>query len=101
MRKVLLLILLFNAIGLSSSEKGQVSPLNGIDIWWQTHGDSKNPAVLLIMGLNSNSKVWSEDLIQNLVEEDFYVVVYDNRDIGKSSWVTKEPFLISFIKILF
>ena len=100
MRKVLLLILLFNAIGLSSSEKGQTSPLNGIDIWWQAHGDSKNPPVLLIMGLNSNSKVWSEDLIQNLVEEDFYVVVYDNRDIGKSSWVTKEPFLISFIKIL-
>ena len=100
MRKVLLLILLFNAIGLSSSEKGQTSPLNGIDIWWQAHGDSKNPPVLLIMGLNSNSKVWSEDLIQDLVEEDFYVVVYDNRDIGKSSWVTKEPFLISFIKIL-
>ena len=100
MRKVLLLILLFNAMGLSSGEKGQTSPLNGIDIWWQAHGDSKNPPVLLIMGLNSNSKVWSEDLIQNLVEEDFYVVVYDNRDIGKSSWVTKEPFLISFIKIL-
>ena len=100
MRKVLLLILLFNAMGLSSSEKGQTSPLNGIDIWWQAHGDFKNPPVLLIMGLNSNSKVWSEDLIQNLVEEDFYVVVYDNRDIGKSSWVTKEPFLISFIKIL-
>ena len=100
MRKVLLLILLFNAMGLSSGEKGQTSPLNGIDIWWQAHGDAKNPPVLLIMGLNSNSKVWSEDLIQNLVEEDFYVVVYDNRDIGKSSWVTKEPFLISFIKIL-
>jgi pimeloyl-ACP methyl ester carboxylesterase len=87
-------------MGLSSSEKGQTSPLNGIDIWWQAHGDSKNPPVLLIMGLNSNSKVWSEDLIQNLVEEDFYVVVYDNRDIGKSTWVTEEPFLISFIKIL-
>ena len=100
MRKVLLLILLFNATGLSSIEKGQISPLNGIDIWWQTHGDPKNPPVLLIMGLNSNSKVWSEDLIQNLVEEDFHFVVYDNRDIGKSSWVTKEPFLVSFIKIL-
>ena len=100
MRKVLLLILLFNAMGLSSGEKGQTSPLNGIDIWWQAHGDAKNPPVLLIMGLNSNSKVWSEDLIQDLVEEDFYVVVYDNRDIGKSTWVTEEPFLISFIKIL-
>jgi len=100
MKKILLLILLFNTISLASSEKGQISPLNGIDIWWQTHGDPKNPAVLLIMGLNSNSKVWSQDLIQNLQNEDLYVIVYDNRDIGKSTWVTKEPFLISFIKIL-
>ena len=100
MKKILLLILLFNTISLASSEKGQISPLNGIDIWWQTHGDPKNPAVLLIMGLNSNSKVWSQDLIQNLQNEDLYVIVYDNRDIGKSTWVTKEPLLISFIKIL-
>ena len=99
MRKVLLLILLFNTLGLSSGEKGQVSPLNGIDIWWQTHGDSKNPAVLLIMGLNSNSKVWSEDLIQNLVEEDFHVVVGGRlscKAITKRAWLTlvTKPFFV-------
>ena len=93
MKKILLLILLFNTISLASSEKGQISPLNGIDIWWQTHGDPKNPAVLLIMGLNSNSKVWSQDLIQNLQNEDLYVIVYDNRDIGKSTWSLKSPYL--------
>jgi|TARA_B110000238_G_scaffold171458_1_gene189393 hypothetical protein len=52
MRKVLLLILLFNAIGLSSSEKSQTSPLNGIEIWWQTHGDPKN-RILLKFGVNA------------------------------------------------
>ncbi len=52
------------------------------------------------MGLNSNSKVWSEQFVQSIVEEGFYVIVYDNRDIGKSSWVTDEPALISFIKVI-
>lgn len=100
MKKVFLLISLLISFYLFSEEKGQITYLNGIDIWWQAQGDPKNPAVLLIMGLNSNSKVWSEHFIQNLVDEDFYVIVYDNRDIGKSTWVTEEPFLISFIKIL-
>ena len=100
MKKVFLLISLLSSVYLFSEEKGQITHLNGIDIWWQAQGDPKNPAVLLIMGLNSNSKVWSEHFIQNLADEDFYVIVYDNRDIGKSTWVTEEPFLISFIKIL-
>ena len=65
-----------------------MSQLNGVSLWWQDHGDPNHPAVLLIMGLNSNSKVWSEQFVQGIVEEGFYVIVYDNRDIGKSTWVT-------------
>ena len=30
------------------------------------------------MGLNSNSKVWPESVIQGIVDEGFYVIVYDN-----------------------
>ncbi|HIE49382.1 MAG TPA: alpha/beta hydrolase [Gammaproteobacteria bacterium] len=100
MKKVFLLISLLSTFYLFSEEKEQITHLNGIDIWWQAQGDPKNPAVLLIMGLNSNSKVWSENFIKKLSDEDFYVIVYDNRDIGKSTWVTEEPFLISFIKTL-
>ena len=28
------------------------------------------------------------------------MVIFDNRDIGKSSWLTEEPGFISFLKIL-
>ena len=100
MKKILLLVGLLSAFNLSVAEEGHVSQLNGVSLWWQDHGDPKHPAVLLIMGLNSNSKVWSEQFVQGIVEEGFYVIVYDNRDIGKSTWVTDEPALISFIKAL-
>ena len=82
------------------SEEGNFSKINGLDIWWNSFGNPRDPAVLMIMGLNSNSKVWSEKFIQGLVDKDLHVIIFDNRDIGKSTWVTEEPGLISFIKIL-
>ena len=82
------------------SDEGNISKINGLDIWWNSFGNPADPAVLMIMGLNSNSKVWSENYIQELVDNDLHVIIFDNRDIGKSTWVTEEPGLISFIKIL-
>ena len=87
MKKLILLTFVLGSCFIYSEEDGQVTSLNGVDIWWEAHGDPKNPAALLIMGLNSNSKVWSEHLIKKLADEDIYVIVYDNRDMGKSSWV--------------
>ena len=57
MKKLVILfsILLFS---LSQFGAGQVAKLNGIDIWWEGHGSSANPPVLMIMGLNSNLKRW-------------------------------------------
>ena len=96
-----LFILFFALLVMSlSSEEGQITKLNGIDIWWDSYGDQKNPTVLMIMGLNSNSKVWSDQSIKELVDNDLHVLIYDNRDIGKSTWVTEEPGLITFIKYL-
>ena len=51
------------------------------------------------MGLNSNSKVWSDQYIENLVAINLHVLVFDNRDIGKGSWITEEPGLITFIEV--
>ena len=99
MRKSLIVFILFMFMNIVSAE-GTISEINDIDIWWNSHGDKKDPTVLMIMGLNSNSKVWSDKYINDLVEEGFNVIVYDNRDIGKSTWITQEPSLISFIKVL-
>ena len=99
MKSFLLLLIAILTVNLSSDE-GRITKLNGIDLWWNSYGDQENPTALLIMGLNSNSKVWSDQYIESLVENNLHVVVFDNRDIGKSTWVTKEPGLITFIKYL-
>ena len=99
MRNSILLIITFIFMNLSS-EEGNTSKINGIDIWWNSFGDQNDPAVLMIMGLNSNSKTWSDNLIQDLVDNDLHVIIHDNRDIGKSTWITEEPRFISFVKYL-
>lgn len=99
MKKILIAVITTFLLNLSS-EQGNITKLNGIDIWWESHGDINNPTALLIMGLNSNSKVWSDQYIENLVANNLHVLVFDNRDIGKSTWITEEPGLITFIKYL-
>lgn len=100
LKKVLVCVSLLSTLHLAAEESGHTTELNGINLWWQDYGNSSHPPVLLIMGLNSNSKVWPENFIQGIVDEGFYVIVYDNRDIGKSTWMTEEPWLVSFVKVL-
>ncbi len=60
---------------------------NGIEIYYETFGKRENPAVLLIMGLDAQCVVWSMNFIQPLVEAGYYVIRFDNRDIGLSTWM--------------
>ena len=68
-----------------------IAEVNNINIWWEDFGNPSNPSVLLIMGANANALLWREDFINPIVESGFHVVRYDNRDVGKSTWVTTEP----------
>ena len=78
LKKMLVCVALLSTSHLVAEERGHTTQLNGINLWWQDYGDSSHPAVLLVMGLNSNSKVWPESVIQGIVDEGFYVIVYDN-----------------------
>jgi pimeloyl-ACP methyl ester carboxylesterase len=60
---------------------------NGIDIYYEAFGNPKDPAVLLIMGLDSQCIIWSMDFIEPLVAAGYYVIRFDNRDIGLSTWI--------------
>ena len=68
-----------------------IAEVNNINIWWEDFGNPSNPSVLLIMGANANALLWREDFINPIVESGFHVVRFDNRDVGKSTWVTTEP----------
>ena len=55
---------------------------NGLSIEYETFGDRANPALLLIMGVGCQLIMWPEDLCQGLADKGFFVIRYDNRDIG-------------------
>ena len=58
---------------------------HGIDLCYDTFGDRENPALLLIMGLGGPLIWWSSELCELLAERGFFVIRYDNRDVGKST----------------
>lgn len=99
MKKFLFLLFIF-LFSLPQVGEGQLSKLNGIDIWWEEHGNRANPPVLMIMGLNSNLKRWPPELIEGLVNQNLYIITYDNRDTGKSTWVTEESAIIKILKYM-
>jgi len=47
-------------------------------------GDPNDPAVLLIMGLGSQMTAWPLPLCHSIASQGFYVIRFDNRDIGLS-----------------
>ncbi len=59
--------------------------INGINICTESFGDSKDPAVLLIMGAMCSMVYWDEAFCQRLADKGRFVIRYDNRDVGRST----------------
>ena len=79
---------------------GEIARINNIDIWWEDYGEKSNASVLLIMGANASALYWDRKFIDELVANDLHVVIFDNRDVGKSTWFNNEPFLVKLAKFL-
>ena len=58
---------------------------NGIEIEYETAGNKSDPALLLVMGLGAQMTIWPDALFQGLAKQGFYVIRFDNRDIGLST----------------
>jgi len=58
---------------------------NGIEIEYETAGNKGDPALLLVMGLGAQLTIWPDALFQGLAKQGFYVIRFDNRDIGLST----------------
>ena len=52
---------------------------------YDTFGSPKNPAILLVMGLATQMTAWRPAFCQILADKGYYVIRFDNRDIGLSS----------------
>lgn len=58
---------------------------NHIELEYETFGDPADPAVLLIMGLGMQLLGWPEDFCRSLAAQGYFVIRFDNRDVGLSS----------------
>ncbi len=58
---------------------------NGLTIEYETSGDPDRPAILLMMGLGAQLVYWPDEFCQALAARGFYVIRYDNRDVGLST----------------
>ena len=63
---------------------------NGIELNYDSFGDPSHPPILLIMGLATQMIYWQEDFCRMLAQEGFWVIRFDNRDVGKSSWLENQ-----------
>jgi pimeloyl-ACP methyl ester carboxylesterase len=58
---------------------------NGMQIEYETFGVSSGRPLLLIIGLGAQMIQWDDDLCQDLANRGYYVIRFDNRDVGRST----------------
>ncbi|MBW2091969.1 MAG: alpha/beta fold hydrolase [Deltaproteobacteria bacterium] len=58
---------------------------NGIQIEYDTFGDRSLPPLLLINGLGSQMIRWEEEFCEQLSQQGFFLIRFDNRDVGLST----------------
>jgi pimeloyl-ACP methyl ester carboxylesterase len=56
-----------------------------LELEYDTFGSRDYPAMLLVMGLGSQMVHWDENFCRLLAEHGFFVVRFDNRDVGLST----------------
>jgi len=64
---------------------------NGITIEYDRIGDPADPPMLLIHGLNGQMIDWELALLEQVAERGYYLLRYDNRDVGLSSKIDDRP----------
>jgi pimeloyl-ACP methyl ester carboxylesterase len=60
-----------------------------VEIEYQSFGDDRPQAVLLINGLGSQMTRWPEAFCEKLAAKGYRAIRFDNRDVGLSTWLTE------------
>lgn len=68
-------------------DRAEKIAVNGINLYYESFGNPSNPTVLLIMGVSCPCLQWFPYFIDPIVERGYYVIRFDNRDVGLSSWI--------------
>ena len=62
---------------------------NGVDIAYESLGRESDPPILLIHGLATPLTGWPDSLCEGLAARGFRVITFDNRDIGRSTFLSR------------
>jgi pimeloyl-ACP methyl ester carboxylesterase len=69
----------------------KLAEANGLTLCYQTFGRRGDAPLVMVMGLGAQMTWWEDDLCNALAERGFFVVRFDNRDIGKSTHISAPP----------
>ena len=62
-----------------------------VELCYEPFGEPDRPTVLLVMGLGTQMIAWHADFCGELADRGFYVIRYDNRDVGRSTHLSDRP----------
>lgn len=62
-----------------------IAPSNGIELYYETHGDPADPALLLVNGFSSQILGWADGFREQFADRGRHVISFDNRDVGLST----------------
>jgi len=65
----------------------QLADVGDVTLCYETFGDPADAPLLLIMGLATQMIAWDDDFCRELAGRGFFVIRFDNRDIGRSSHI--------------
>lgn len=63
----------------------QLFCVNGIEYAAESFGNPEHSAILLIMGAQASMVWWDVDFCQRLAAKGYFVIRYDNRDVGRTT----------------
>src|SRR5690606_26445350 len=67
------------------SQKEKIINNGDVSICTEHFGNTDNPAILLIAGATVSMLYWDSDFCTKLADKGYFVIRYDNRDVGKST----------------
>ncbi|MDJ0785713.1 MAG: alpha/beta hydrolase [Myxococcota bacterium] len=62
-----------------------------VELDYEIHGPSDGEPLLLIRGLGTQRIQWPDGFLQALQARGFQPVSFDNRDVGRSTWLDQHP----------
>jgi pimeloyl-ACP methyl ester carboxylesterase len=65
--------------------------LGNVKLCYETFGSPESPPLLLVMGLGSQMILWDDEFCELLAARGFWVIRFDNRDVGRSTILRDAP----------